>query len=123
MALLRKKRFCLHTQLHPVPQALSSLLADPGDSTRAGVGARGWGLREGLLQRDQGPKRAQAMLVTRAQRLGAPGWALHGTVMVGMAFVAAASRGLIALLERQQPLFSLHAASLSEKHFVPCFAF
>lgn len=52
-------------------------------------------------------------------RLGSP-W--H-TVTVGMAFVAAASRGLIALLERHQPLFSLHAASLPEKRFVPCFAF
>lgn len=61
----------------------------------------------------------------RVQRPGTPGWALSPwrTIMVGTALVAATSRGLIALLERQQPLFLPHTAPLPEKQLMHRFAF
>ena len=61
----------------------------------------------------------------RVQRPGTPGWALPPgrTIVVGIALVAAASRGLVALLEKQQPLFSPYTASPREKYFTRRFAF
>lgn len=83
------------------PQDISSILADVGAAAGdRGMAARGWGCRKGLWEREQGSE--------RVQRPGTPGWVLTlwNTTTVGIASVAAASRGLIALSERQQPLFS-----------------
>lgn len=106
--------FCKQLNKDPQP----AHLAAPCPSARLQHAGTQKGPDGGM--RGTGAERAQA-----ARREGHRGLKLGSlcpTTTVGMAFAAAASRGLLALLERRGPLFSLHAASPPQKRPVLSFA-